>query len=266
MNQEYIRKISLEGRRVLAAGAGKGIGAATALMLADQGASVLSVSRKMEDLKLLEEKMYGKGHSFLESDLTTEAGIQLLGSRILDWGQPDIIVACFSKRSRSKRISKQSVSDWARLNEDILYLIHILPSVLEYQRRNRFGRWIGISSSAASVFGPGQSLYSSKKNLLLSLFSTLAVEEGKNGITANIISPGIIDTPGVQDHYSEEIRNVFSGMNCIGRAGTAEEVASAVCFFANPLSSFVTGVNLPVSGGFELGWSIQSAVEGKIIL
>lgn len=265
MNQEYIRKISLQGRRALIAGAGKGIGAASALMLADQGASVLAVSRKLSDLNLLQEKMYGDGHSFLESDLTAEEGIRHLDERIREWGMPDIIVACFSKRNRYGKISKQSGSDWSRINEDILYLIHILPSVLEYQRKNRFGRWIGISSAAAAVFGPGQSVYSAKKNLLVSLLSTLAVEEGRNGITANIISPGITDTPGIRNYYPEDLRNIFSGMNCIRRVGTADEVAAAVSFFASPLSSFVTGVNLPVSGGFELGWSIQSAVEGKIL-
>ncbi len=266
MNQEFIRKVSLKGRRVFVAGAGKGIGAASALMLADQGASVLSVSRKTEDLKILEGKMYGEGHSFLESDLTTEEGIRQLSERFQEWGMPDIIVANFSKRSRPKKISAQYPSDWENLNEDILYLIHILPSVLENQRKNRFGRWIGISSAAASVFGPGQSFYSAKKNLLVSLFNTLSVEEGRNGITANIISPGIIDTPGIHNNYSEDIRNIFSGMNCVGRSGAAEEVAFAVSFLASPLSSFVTGVHLPVSGGFELGWSIQSAIEGKIIL
>ncbi|MCB1179604.1 MAG: SDR family oxidoreductase, partial [Leptospiraceae bacterium] len=205
-------------------------------------------------------------NDWIDADLSTEQGIEILINKIKDWGIPDIIVANVYLRSNSIKLKNINSSSVPLINNNLEHLFQLIPICIEEQRKNKFGRWIGISSMISKMGGPGQSIYSMQKSALESLFKTIAIEEGKNGITANTISPGIIESPGAKSNYPNELLDTFSKMNLIGRAGKEEDVASAVLFLASPISSYITGVDIPVCGGYNLSWGIQYALEGKLNL
>lgn len=266
MNPEFLKTISLEGKRVLISGSSRGIGFACAKYLSNLGASIFGVARGKEDLNSMYHSLYGNGHRTLAIDLSTENGIDELVSGIEEWGIPDIIIANLYIRTTPLKLTELKNTNQTKFLEDLKYLIHILPVCLPVQRQKKFGRWIGISSMVANLGGPGQAIYSIKKNSVESLFKTLAIEEGKNQITANTVSPGIILSPGTIQNYSKELLDTYSKMNLIGRAGSEEEVAHAVAFLASPLASYITGINIPVCAGYDLSWGIQYALEKKLNL
>jgi NAD(P)-dependent dehydrogenase (short-subunit alcohol dehydrogenase family) len=90
---------------------------------------------------------------------------------------------------------------------------------------------------------------------------TLALEEGLNGITANVVAPGFIRTEGTVA-YPTEVFERLSAANALGRVGHPQEVAHVVSMLAHPDGGFVTGATIPVSGGVELGWAIGEAARG----
>jgi acetoacetyl-CoA reductase len=90
-----------------------------------------------------------------------------------------------------------------------------------------------------------------------SLFLNLAVEEGKYGVTANLVAPGFILTPSIEKALPKEVIEKVSVSNIMKRAGKPEEVAAAVNFFASPVAAYITGVTLPVCGGAQLAWNFS---------
>jgi NAD(P)-dependent dehydrogenase (short-subunit alcohol dehydrogenase family) len=102
---------------------------------------------------------------------------------------------------------------------------------------------------------PGKAISNAQKAAMESMFLNLAAEEGKFGVTANLVAPGFITTPSIERTIPKEISEKISGENVLKRAGTPEEVAAAVSFFASPEASYITGATLPVCGGAHLAWN-----------
>ncbi len=266
MNSEFIKNFSLDGKKALVLGASKGIGRASCLFLSNQGASIFGVARGEEGLSTLIDSLPTNDNSYLAVDLSKDENISQLIQAIKKWGIPDIVVANLYIRTRPEKLSTEKKNPAEFILDDLKYLFKLISFCIPSQRDKKFGRWIGISSMTASIGGPGQGSYSIKKTALESVLKTLAIEEGKFGITANIISPGIILTEGANNNYSPELLDTFSRMNVMGRAGCPEEIAHAVSFLASPLASYITGVNIPVCAGYDLGWGIEYALEGKLKL
>ena len=266
MNQIFLNNFSLENKKALILGASKGIGLAISQFLSNQGATIFAVARGKYELASLINSLPSQGNRYLAIDLAKENDIAELISTIQNWGIPDVIVANLYIRTKSEKINSLYRESTEFILDDLKCLFKLFPICIPAQRENKFGRWIGISSMSANLGGPGQAVYSIKKNALESLFKTLALEEGRNYITANIISPGFILTPGVNSNYSQDNISIFSKMNAMGRAGSPEEIAHTASFLASPLASYITGVTIPVCGGYNLGWAIQNAIEGKLNL
>ncbi len=266
MNPDFLKNFSLDGKKALVLGASKGIGRASSLSLSNQGASIFAVARGKLELSTLINSLPSNDNSYLATDLSKDENISKLIEAITNWGLPDVIVANLYIRTPSEKLATKKSNSTEFILDDLKYLLKLIPVCIPTQREKKFGRWIGISSMTAHIGGPGQSTYSIKKTALESVLKNLAIEEGKFGITANIISPGIVLTPGATENYPQELLTTFSKMNVIGRAGTSEEIAHAISFLASPLASYITGVNLPVCGGYDLGWGINYALEGKFNL
>ncbi len=248
---------TLDEKRALILGAGRGIGAATAAEFAVRGAQVRLVARSEAELIALHGKLDGQGHGHHALDLSSADDCAALIDAIAS-EPPHIVVQNFHARSRLKRLRHIHASDLAEsIRANTEALLQLLAAVLPFQREAGFGRWISVSSMAARLGGPGQASYAAVKSAIESIYRTLAVEEHRTGITANIVSPGFIDTPGVRENYPEALRERLAAMNLSGRAGTAEEVAHAIAFLAEPAAAFVTGSNLVVDGGLERGWFLN---------
>lgn len=235
-------------------GAGQGIGKSISQTLAAKGMRVFLVGKSEEKLLKLKDELTPLNHKIILADLDREDD-QLELLRFLDKNQfPDVVVINHETRVKLESIDKYFSNSLANENSSILWLKRVLSGILESQRKNSYGRWIAISSIINQTGGPGQANYMLKKSILESAIRSIAVENGKYNITANIVSPGIILTEGLQENYSPEIIDRLSQMNVMGRAGTPAEVAGAVSFLVD--ASYVTGVNLPVCGGYNLGWPL----------
>ncbi len=254
----------LRGRRAFVAGASRGIGLASARALARMGASVFLAARNTESLQQARESLAGEGHGLLAADLSSPAGCRALESALDEWGPPHIVVANLYARRPAASVHRLGGEELAAsIRENLDYLTHILPAALVAQKEAGFGRWIAVSSAVNRRGGPGQGLYSAQKSALEALMRTIAVENGRHGITANTVSPGFMETPGTREGYDEERRAALAEMNLLKRAGRPEEAAHAVAFLASPLSGFITGVNLPVCGGHDLGWPLVDLARSK---
>lgn len=246
---------TLSGKTALVTGAGIGIGHAICKTLAAQGATVIAVARNQQNLDTLREKIDGSNHCFWSIDLATESGQQQLLHSLEEHGFPHIVVNNLNIPSQKKRLintTKQEFSADFSINIDHLFVI--MEKVLQFQRAQQFGRWVGISSLTAQGGIPGQAIYGAQKSAMEAVFINIAVEEGKYGITANLVAPGFIQTPSVESRIPKAVTAMLSTANVLKRAGTPEEVAAAVSFFASTEASYITGIVLPVCGGAQLAW------------
>jgi NAD(P)-dependent dehydrogenase (short-subunit alcohol dehydrogenase family) len=256
-----VNPVSLAGRRALVVGASRGIGAAVASRLAADGAAVAAVARNAGDLAAVVDRLPGEGHSTHALDLTLSGDRNRLVEQ-LGPGPVDIVVSGLRVRRPWQRLdSLDPDSLGSALAENTGYLAHLIAALVPGQRARGFGRWIVLSSSVAALGGEGQGAYVAQKAALEGLVRTLALEEGRFGITANVVAAGFVSTEGTDGAYAPEVRDALGRANALGRPGRADEVAHVVSMLADPRCGFVTGATVPVSGGTELGWAIGAAVR-----
>lgn len=247
------------GDTALVVGASRDIGAAIARRLGADGLRVVLVGRS--EGALAETAGSIPGSEAVVADISTAEGTQA----ILDAArrtEPGVVVAVARTRDPWARLPKlDPAALGTAVHDHLAYLVALTAAVLPAQRANRFGRWVFVSSTVARMGGPGQAAYTAHKLAMEGLARTLALEEGRNGITSNVVSPGFIDTDGTRANYSPEMFAAVSAMNTLGRAGTPEEVAHLVSALADRRAGFVTGSTLLVGGGVELAWPAALAVR-----
>ncbi|MEP6682598.1 MAG: SDR family oxidoreductase [Parafilimonas sp.] len=247
---------NLNNKFALVTGAGEGIGHAICKALSDDGATIIAVARNENNLQQLQQELAKSEHQYWAIDLTTKQGKEKLLSQLQAFGFPHIVVCNINIPSEKKRLintTEESFSNNFTANID--HLFTIMQKTLQFQRTQNFGRWIGVSSFAAQIGLPGQAIYNAQKAAMESLIKNVATEEGKYGITANIVSPGFIQTPATEKRLPKEMFDKLASYNVMKRAGKPEEIAAAVSFFASQNASYVTGINLPVCGGAQLAWN-----------
>ncbi|MEO8711093.1 MAG: SDR family oxidoreductase [Parafilimonas sp.] len=245
----------LKNKIALITGAGAGIGHAICKSLSDDGATIIAVARNENNLTQLQQQLSKNEHQYWSIDLSNKEGQNKLLKQLEDFNLPHIVVCNLHIPSEKKRlinITQENFSENFTMNVD--HLFTIMQKTLQFQREEKFGRWIGISSFAAHTGLPGQAIYNAQKSAMESLFLNLAAEEGKYEITANIVSPGFIQTASTEKNIPTEMFNKIASFNVMKRAGKPGEIAAAVNFLASPDASYITGINLPVCGGAQLAW------------
>ena len=276
----------LEGKVAIVTGAGrpKGMGRASALKLAEQGASVVvtDVARERKDLEI--EGLLGIGDDFAALERLA-AEIEALGSKALamavdvtDAGQ---IQACVQKtcetfggvdimfNNAGTAVGVGSLMDISSENWDLSWQINVkgmvefckavIPSMME----RGGGSIINNASMAGLGAAEGYGAYTVTKFAVVGLTKGIAAEFGRHNIRCNAICPGMILTDMGEEEIKfismekgvsmEEARQYFGEVAALGRAGQPEEVADVVAYLAGPRAGFLTGVALPVAGGMGLG-------------
>jgi 3-oxoacyl-[acyl-carrier protein] reductase len=247
----------LEGRVAFVTGAGRGIGAATALRLAEEGARVTLADIDVESCKAVaaEVERLGSQALALKCDVSSAAMVQdAIDQTASHFGQLDILVNNAGVL-RDNLIFKMSDEDW-----DTVINVHLKGAFLcsraaqAHMVKQRYGRIISLSSVSA-LGNRGQVNYSSAKAGLQGLTRTLAIELGPFGITANAVAPGFIDTEMTratarrQGLDPDAVIEQASKTIPVRRVGQPRDVANVICFLASEEAGFVNGQIIYVAGG-----------------
>jgi 3-oxoacyl-[acyl-carrier protein] reductase len=247
--------LELNGRTAIVTGAGSatGIGFAVARRLLVQGTNV-AVTATGERIHLRAKELATQGPRVVpyQVDLTSESQVQEL-VRVVHgrFGRIDILVnnagmAREAQQPANRELSAISLEEWQEQIAITLNTAFLMTrAVLPIMRAQRFGRIVNVTSvTGPLVSGPNSGAYGAAKGGMDGMMRAVAIAEGPNGITMNGVAPGWIETGSSLPEEMEAAK-----YTPIGRAGTPEEVAAAVCFLALPEASYITGQILVVDGG-----------------
>ena len=246
---------TLEGRLAFVTGASQGIGRACALRLAQQGAAVALAARNVEKLQQVESEIAsagGKAASFAMDVAQEEQVKSAFKAAIERFGKIDILVNNAGV-TRDQLVMRMKRADWnAVLDTNLTGPYLCIQAVIGSMLKQRWGRIINISSIFGQMGQAGQANYSASKAGLIGLTMAVAREVASRNITVNAVAPGWIQT-AMTEVLSQELRDTMAKTIPLGRAGTDQEVAHAVCFLASPDSGYITGHVLNVNGGMLMG-------------
>jgi NAD(P)-dependent dehydrogenase (short-subunit alcohol dehydrogenase family) len=251
----------LEGRVAFVTGAASGIGFASALRCAREGATVVGLDlAETADWKQVVDA--APAAAFHQIDVRDEAAqADAAAATAKAYGRIDVLVAAAGIASGGP-VHLLDVEEWQRVQDvnlkgTFLSAKAVLPSMLA----QRSGSIVTIASVEGIEGAEGGSTYNASKGGVILLTKNLAMDYGRMGIRSNCICPGFIDTPLFRsvvgsDAFPEMYRERIREQHELGRFGRPEEVAAAVLFLASDDASFVSGVALPVDGGFTAGHHI----------
>jgi 3-oxoacyl-[acyl-carrier protein] reductase len=240
----------LTGKVAVVTGASRGIGRAISEMLARQGALVAmtdvlgdAATEAARDVVAAGGKAEG-----YTMDVTNAQSVQATIEKIVErHSRVDILVnnAGIVRDNVALRLKRE---DWDLvLGVNLTGTFTCSQAVLRPMMRQRGGRIISISSVVGQMGNAGQSNYAASKAGIIGFSKSLARELAVRGITVNVVAPGLIDTDMTRG-LPESVRNEWASKVPLGRLGTAEDVASAVCFLATDEASYISGQVLAVNG------------------
>jgi 3-oxoacyl-[acyl-carrier protein] reductase len=243
----------LAGRVAIVTGASRGIGRAIASRLAARGAHVVAAARGDETGAVVEAIAAAGGRAeAAKVDVTDRASIDaMVGGALERHGRVDILVSN-AGIARDQLIVRMKPADWdAVLATNLTAAFGCVQAVLRPMMKQRAGRIITISSVVGQSGNPGQANYAASKAGLIGFSKALAQEVASRGITVNVVAPGLIDTDMTRA-LTENARDVWAEKIPLGRLGTPDDVAAAVCFLASDEASYITGQVIAVNGGMYM--------------
>jgi len=270
-------EIDLSGRIALVTGGSRGLGRADALTLARAGADVAiadilveSDTTAAEGYGPLAQAAVAQGMVHAEStadeiramgrraiavrcDVTDREQVADAVARVVsELGSVDILVNNAGTLDHVGQFADQQPTLWERdLRVNLTGTFNCAQAVWPHMRERGWGRIVNMASVAGTLGGFGQASYSTTKAGILGLTKTLAMEGGRHGITCNAIVPGIIGTEAF--HMANTAMNErIANRTVFKRHGEPQDVANAIAFLCSDLASYVTGIELNVSGGVEL--------------
>lgn len=246
----------LRGTRALVTGGSRGVGSATALLLARAGAAVGIAyrTRQAEATAVVERISASGGEAWAEAaDLATAEGAAALLARCeRAWGKLDIVVANAGVwPPEPVALAEMAPEQWANtLQVNLTGAFYTLRHATRLMADG--GRIVLVSSTAAQRGEAFHADYAAAKGALISLTKSLAVELGPRGITVNCVAPGWIDTEMVALALAGEGRERVEREIPLGRVASAEDVAGPIVFLCSALARHITGEVLNVNGGSVL--------------
>jgi 3-oxoacyl-[acyl-carrier protein] reductase len=244
----------LENEIALVTGASRGIGAAIAQALAEQGATVIGtattpagadgISRRLSELGL-----GGKG---MVLDVVDAASVEGVVKAVTDEFGAVTILVNNAGITRDNLLMRMKDEEWQSiLDTNLTSIYRLSKACLRGMTKARKGRIINIASVVGATGNAGQTNYAAAKAGMIGFTKSLAREVGSRGITVNAVAPGFIDTDMTRA-LNEEQRGALLASIPLGRLGSPAEIAGVVAFLASPAAAYITGETIHVNGGMYM--------------
>ncbi len=241
----------LTGQIALITGASRGIGAAIAQALGEQGAIVVGTATSEAGAQAISQafsnaKIKGEGMALNVNDAAQiEVTLKVIAEK---YGDVSILVNN-AGITRDTLLMRMKDEEWdAVIGTNLTSVFRMSQAVLRPMMKARTGRIISISSVVGHMGNAGQTNYAAAKAGMTGFTKSLASEVGSRGITVNCVAPGFIDTDMTAE-LSEEITNKMLARIPAGRLGNVKEIAATVAFLASPSAAYITGETIHVNGG-----------------
>jgi 3-oxoacyl-[acyl-carrier protein] reductase len=242
-----------ETQVALVTGASRGIGAAIALELAQQGYKVIGTATTPEGAAritgALSSHQGSKGAVLDVND--GAAGQELVDAIVKEYGALHVLVnnAGITRDMLAMRLKDE---DWdAVLDTNLKAVFRMSRAVMRVMMKQRYGRIVSITSVVGASGNPGQANYAAAKAGVAGMTRALARELGSRGITVNCVAPGFVETD-MTASLPEEQQKALLGQIPLGRLGKPADIGYAVAFLASPRAGYVTGQEIHVNGGMYM--------------
>ena len=240
---------SLKGKQILVTGASSGIGRATAIECSKAGAKVILLGRNIDRLSETLSQCDGEGNSLIQCDL---ADLDSLSEKLNNIPELDGVVhnAGVNTKYLVKNLSKEKIDGIFHIN----YYAPVLMTQMFLKKKilKKNASLVFISSISASLGAISNSVYASSKGAMNSFVRSLALEIAPRGMRANVIQPGMIETPILSAYAMSEELEAFKNSSPLGHPGEPIDIANGCVYLLSDASKFVTGSVFTIDGGITL--------------
>jgi 3-oxoacyl-[acyl-carrier protein] reductase len=245
--------LDLSGKVALVTGGSRGIGRAIVIRLASRGAIVVAAARGENAAGTVAQVHASGGRAEAVSlDVTDAAAVSaLVKSIVARHGRIDVLVNN-AGIARDHLLLRMKRADWDEvLATNLTGAFTCAQAVLAPMVKQRAGRIISISSVVGQTGNPGQANYAASKAGLIGFSKALAREVASRHVTVNVVAPGLIETD-MTTALAERATQDWAAQIPLGRVGTPDDIAAAVCFLASDEAAYITGHVLAVNGGMYM--------------
>ena len=246
----------LKGRVVVVSGASSGLGAQMAKGYAKQGADLVITARRIERLEKLAEEIREMGVKCLpiKCDVTNVEDVNNAAKKAEEeFGKVDVLVNCAGS-AKNNGVLNMTDEEWQfTIDTDLTSVFYVTRAFANIMKKNNYGRIINIASMYGLVGNSAMDTvaYHSSKGGVVNFTRAVAAELAKYNITCNAICPGYFATELTEDTLkTEEFTNYMKATVPLGRYGKEGELNAGAIFLASDEASYVTGVILPIDGGY----------------
>ncbi len=255
--------LRLDGKKAIVCGSTQGIGKASAIALAEAGASIVLVARNEEQLEKVRSelpKTKSQEHHFISADFSFPEKLKSLVSAFISMHGPIHILVNNTGGPKAGPIRNAETDEFESAFRNHLLCNHLLAKAcIDGMINEKYGRIINIISTSVKQPLKNLGVSNTIRAAVANWSKTLAGELAPHGITVNNVLPGATNTSRLSEIIKNkssktginenEVRNEMLSEIPAGRFAEPSEIANAVCFLASPAASYITGINVPVDGG-----------------
>ncbi|MCZ6729784.1 MAG: 3-oxoacyl-[acyl-carrier-protein] reductase [SAR324 cluster bacterium] len=243
--------VQFENQVALVTGAGRGIGKAIALDLAQAGADIVFTNRtkSLAEETRAEIEALGRKCLAVQADVTEPEAVEGMVAQALEQFSTIDILVNNAGITSDQLFMRMTLENWRKvMSVNLDGMFYVTRAVIKTMVKQRRGRIINITSVVGFTGNPGQVNYSSAKSAVVGFTKSIARELGSRNITCNAVAPGFVDTDMTRV-LNESQRKAIMDQIPLGRMGTVEEIAKAVRFIASEDAGYISGTVIHVNGG-----------------